>query len=92
MKSLYIKLQERYLEMVKGLPSENKVTTMMDKVVQNCMTWPNDKTGRWVGYVQCLLIEVEKVTTVDAERDYTRPLFHKMYDEQGIGIPKSIKI
>jgi len=92
MKLLYVKLQERYLKLVKGLPSEDKVAKMMDKVVQNCTTWPSDKTGRWVGYVQCLLIEVEKVTTVEVERDFTRPLFHKMYDEQGINIPKSIKI
>jgi len=91
-KSVYLKLQERYLELVKGLPSEDKVTKMMDKVVNNCETWPEDKTGRWVGYVQCLLIEVEEATTVDAERDFTRPLFHKMYAQSGINIPESVQI
>ena len=74
---LYCNLERRYSEMAKGTASEKRVCDMMDAVVDNCKTWPKDKTGRWVGYVQCLLIEVEKVTTVKAERDYTRPLFHE---------------
>jgi len=92
MHALYLKLQKRYLEMVEGLPSEDRVTKMMEQVVKNCMTWPADKTGRWVGYVQCLLIEVEKVTTIDTERDFTRPLFHKLYAEMKIDIPVTVVV
>lgn len=80
------------MTLVTGLPSEDKVNKMMEKVVENCETWPADKTGRWVGYVQCLLIEVEQCTTVDNEREFTRPMFHRMYTEQGIDIPESVQI
>jgi hypothetical protein len=78
--------------MAKGTDSEERVCGMMSAIVDNCKSWPKDKTGRWLGYVQCILIEVEKVTTIDAERDYTRPLFHTLYESQGYDIPPTIKI
>ena len=78
--------------MAKGCASENRINSMMEQVMLNCLTWPSDKTGRWVGYVQCLLIEVEKVTTINKERDFTRPLFHELYTTEGFAIPNSIEI
>jgi hypothetical protein len=78
--------------MVTGLISEDRVNDMMKCVVDNCMLWPPDKTGRWVGYVQCLLIEVEGVTTVKKERDFTRPMFHELYIIEGFNIPDSIEL
>ncbi len=60
--------------------------------IENCVSWPGDKTGRWVGYSQCLLIEVEVVTTIDRERDFTRPLFHDLYRSQGVLPPDSLQI
>ncbi len=89
---LYLTLQERYAEMAKDLENENKINKMMRLVAENCLAWPDDKTGRWVGYVQCLLIEVEGVTTTKSERDFTRPLFHELYAASGISIPDSIEI
>ena len=89
---LYLNLRNRYTKMAKGLVNEDRINSMMKQVVINCLTWPSDKTGRWLGYVQCLLIEVEKVTTVKEEREYTRPLFHELYDIEGIGIPDSIEL
>jgi len=89
---LYVKLQYRYSGMVKGTDSETRINEMMQKVVDNHDTWPKDKTGRWVGYVQCILIEVLGVTTVNVERDFTRPLFHALYKAQGYAIPKSVEI
>ena len=89
---VYELLAERYIDMAKGTGSDAKIAAMMEAVVVNCVVWPADKTGRWLGYVQCLLIEVEKVTTVEVERNFTRPLFHHMYDVCGIKIPESIDI
>lgn len=89
---LYLKLQDRYAEMVTGLITEDRVNDMMKCVVDNCLLWPPDKTGRWVGYVQCLLIEVERVTTVKKERDFTRPMFHELYTIEGFNIPDSIEL
>jgi len=50
--SLYRNLHERYIQMVIDTPSAERVISMMDKVVENHDSWPPDKTGRWVGYVQ----------------------------------------
>ena len=90
--ALYSTLQERYALMVRGSVVEDRVNSMMNHVVLNCLTWPNDKIGRWVGYAQCLLIEVANVTTIKAERDFTRPLFHKLYEEEHITIPDSVEV
>lgn len=89
---LYLKLQKRYALMAKGVSNEKKINDLMAKVVENCLTWPPDKLGRWTGYAQCLLIEIEHKTDVKTERDFTRPLFHKLYALQGYEEPESIEI
>jgi hypothetical protein len=38
---------------------------------------PLMKMSRWMGYVQCALIE-RGITTVQAERDWTRPFFRPL--------------
>jgi hypothetical protein len=38
---------------------------------------PLCKLNRWLGYIQRYLIEKE-ITTVEAERDWTRPLFRPL--------------
>lgn len=52
---------------------------------------PIDKLSRWLGYIQGVLIE-RGLTTVQRERDFSRPLFHKAYAKEGIKIPKSVNI
>jgi len=44
---------------------------------------PVDKGNRWVGYVQGILI-AHGITTIDAERDFTRGLFEKHYQKYDI--------
>jgi hypothetical protein len=39
-------------------------------------TLPIDKLNRWLGFIQAVAI-INKYTTVQAERDFTRPLFTK---------------
>jgi len=90
--TLYRNLRERYIQMAIDTQSVERVIAMMDKVVENHDRWPPDKTGRWVGYVQCILIEVEKVTTVKEEREYTRPFFHEIYSLAGYDIPETVEI
>lgn len=84
-------LYERYKNLSKGTESEETILNMFDIMFDNVTTWPTDKTGRWIGYIQCLLINVEKVTTVDNERNFTRPIFHNYYEKKGIEIPKSVE-
>lgn len=44
---------------------------------------PLCKLNRWLGYIQGVLIE-RKYTTVQAERDWTRPLFRPLDYQEGI--------
>ena len=90
--TLYTILLVRYKKMSQGCKNEAKINNMMELVLENCESWPEDKTGRWVGYVQCILIEVEGVTTITAERDFTRPLFHKLYKSLNYDIPESVDV
>ena len=49
--------------------------------------FPIDKASRWLGFVQgCLAMR--GLVDVDAERDFSRPLFHAAYEEMGMHIPE----
>jgi len=61
---------------------------LIDKAITNIDTLPIDKLSRWLGYCQCMAI-MEGKTTVQDERDFSRPLFHAAYEEMGIEIPPS---
>jgi len=92
MLEILLVLSEKYKKLSTNTASESKVCRMMDALVCHSYEWPDDKIGRWLGYVQCLLIEVEHVTTVEDERNTTRPLFHEYYSSKGINIPESYPI
>lgn len=89
---VYKTLRKRYVDLAAGTESEERIIETMDKVVQNCYSWPPDLVGRWVGYVQCLLIEVEGLTTIEIECDYTRSKFSEVYYEKGYNINPDDKI
>ena len=90
--SIVALLDTRYRRLIRGTESAPAVYGMLDAIKANVASWPPDKTGRWIGYVQCLLIEVEGVTSVAEERDFTRPLFHKYYTDLGLVIPPSLEL
>lgn len=50
---------------------------------------PVDKTGRWIGFIQCALI-VRGVLDTKTERDSTRSLFHAAYAATGQDIPPTL--
>lgn len=64
---------------------------MLDQIVINETTWPLDKTGRWLGFTQGVMA-AQGLIDVDAERDYSRPLFHAYYKSQGKEIPETLSI
>lgn len=61
----------RYQEMAKDHPDLLKFLNEFHGDV------PLNKLNRWLGYVQGVLIE-RGITTVQAERDWTRPLFRPL--------------
>ena len=50
---------------------------------------PVDKTGRWIGFVQCALI-VRGILDTKTERNQTRSLFHAAYVASGQKIPETL--
>lgn len=96
-------LFERYREMlyasVGGNPANNKypidkiecdnIKWMIETALENIDFWPIDKLNRWLGFIQYFVC-LKEYTTVDDERDFSRPLFHDAYSRSGISIP-SIK-
>lgn len=85
-------LRERYIRLSLHTDSHDRIVKMMNTILENYESWPPDKTGRWLGYVQCIVIEVEGLSTVEEERDFTRPLFHEYYNKIGVDTPISVKI
>ena len=59
---------------------------MCNTIIEHGETWPIDKVGRWLGYIQAGMI-MHELTSVNTERDFSRPLFHAAYKEQGQTIP-----
>lgn len=62
------------------------IVWMCDSIIENGASWPIDKVARWIGYIQATMI-VTGLTSVDAERDFSRPLFHDAYGKEGFDIP-----
>jgi hypothetical protein len=78
----------RYIEMLNREKSVWMAEDWIDKVIalehfieeflHGCENeMPLNKLNRWLGYIQGTLIALE-ITTVQAERDWTRPLFRPL--------------
>jgi hypothetical protein len=61
--------------------------TIIDKINE----MPDDKTSRWLGFIQYGVIE-HKLTSVERERNYSRPLFHSVYESINQPIPPTIDV
>jgi hypothetical protein len=62
---------------------------LMENGVDRNLRVPVDKTGRWIGFVQCALI-IRRILDTKTERDQTRALFHAAYLATGQEIPETI--
>lgn len=47
----------------------------------NSKSYPFDKMCRWLGFVQGVLA-TQGIILVQDERDYTRPIFHRLYGRE----------
>lgn len=63
---------------------------LVEKALLEINNFPIDKLSRWLGFVQGYVI-FSNQTTIDNERDFSRPLFHEAYKNEKIKIPKSFK-
>jgi hypothetical protein len=78
----------RDMPLVEEANYEN-ILWMMDTGLRRNEEVPVDKTGRWIGFVQCALI-VRRVLDTKTERDQTRALFHAAYEATGQAIPPTL--
>lgn len=80
----------RYLEMI--LNNWDHLFTEFDKcdpshlrdlcleVIHDGQSYPFDKLNRWLGFIQGVLCS-KGITSVDEEREFTRPLLHSLHDD-----------
>lgn len=84
-RTLATRYAERALFSTQYLLLRNMISTMEDNVYD----WNIDKLNRWLGFIQGVLF-MDGLIDIDEERDFTRPLFHAYYANNGIPIPPSV--
>lgn len=62
---------------------------MCVEAMDNIHQMPIDKASRWLGFVQGCMV-MHGLISVEAERDFSRPLFHAAYKEEHILVPDSM--
>lgn len=72
------KCAERYRDMQQDVSVDDELWKFTHEFMFGCRDrLPILKLNRWLGYIQGLLIE-RGMTTVQEERDWTRPLFRPL--------------
>ncbi|AXH72424.1 MAG: hypothetical protein [Caudoviricetes sp.] len=67
--------------------SNSHLISMCETIISND-SLSEDKISRWLGFIQGVIV-MKGYTTVNTERDFSRPMFHRVYKENGISIPKN---
>ncbi len=78
-----IELFKRYK---KEFPLNKHERELIEEAIENHHKYPLDKLSRWLGFIQGTLIE-RGYTSIDEERNVTRPLFQEAYQNEGIESP-----
>jgi hypothetical protein len=68
--------------------SSENLRWMLDRCLDEILTLPVDKIGRWVGFVQGVLA-MSGHLDVDQERERTRPFFHRAYQATNQKVPET---
>ena len=68
----------------------NNLKELSIEAIDKINDYPIDKLSRWLGFVQGYIIFTNQ-STIDIERDFSRPLLHKAYENENIQIPKRYK-
>ena len=71
--------------------SPTNLRWMLQRCLDEILTFPVDKLGRWVGFVQGVLA-LSGFMDVDEERNRTRDRFHNAYLSTGQVIPETMQI
>lgn len=63
----------------------------MIEVLLSNPNFPDLKVGGWIEHIITICIE-NKITTIDDERDFSRPIKHEYYKRMGFDVPKTIDV
>ena len=64
---------------------------MCQTIMANIDSYPVDKQGRWIGFVQGVLA-CKGILSVANERDRTRPFFHEAYAKTDQVVPPTLNM
>lgn len=90
LKEANLDLAKRYLKMV-GFNKDQHLRNMCLTLIEKIAEWPDDKSSRWLGFIQHGVID-HKLTSIEKERNYSRPLFHSVYESQNQPLPESVDV
>jgi hypothetical protein len=76
---------------LEGPSSKKQLMDLIGVALEGIDTLPIDKLNRWLGFIQATVV-FNGLTTVQKERDFSRPLFHAAYEADGIAIPETVDI
>jgi hypothetical protein len=79
-------LFSRYRDMLEPSSHEHWLCTI---ALEQQDDYPIDKLSRWLGFVQGVL-HCRGITSSRTERDFSRPLFHEAYRNEGVEIPQTL--
>lgn len=77
-------------ELLQDNEKKERCLAMIDILLKN-PNWPDLKIGGWLEHIITVCIE-SGVTTIDEERNFSRPIKHKYYKSQGFDIPVTIDL
>ncbi len=75
---------------LKESEEKQRLLNMINTLLNN-VDWPDLKIGKWLGYIEGVLIE-KGITTVNVERDFSRPIYHAYYKSIGVDIPATTDV
>ncbi len=83
-------LAHRYIKML-GFNKDQHLRNMCLTIIEHVDEWPIDKSSRWLGFIQAGVIQL-KLTSIEKERNFSRPLFHEAYKLMEETIPQTINL
>lgn len=75
---------------LKDQEKKDRCLSMIEILLKN-PNWPDLKIGGWLEHIVTVCIEND-ITTIDLERNFSRPIKHDYYKRMSIEIPETIDL
>jgi len=87
-------LVKRYVEILKDEPESEinvRLIKMCETILDRKVSMYDDKISRWLGFIQGVMFS-QYLISIEDERNISRALFYKAYEEMGLSKPQVISI